>query len=158
MTLSERMKVAKAYEAALFAGRMDEVASYFTEDVIYWIAGRPPIGGTWNGRQAVLDAFINREFGLGSADWGYEGLERSWYDADERVIVEIREKSWLKSSPDDVMDQRTCVVIRFRDGKICEMRDYTDAGVYERFAERHRKELPKFTRREGEAPVTSLEL
>lgn len=141
---SERMRIARAYEAAMFAGRMDEVATYFTDDITYWVAGAPPLGGTWVGTDAVLRAFTNREPGLGAADWGYEDLERVWYDAADRVIVEIREKSWLKSSPADVMDQRTCVVIRFRELRICEMRDYTDSHVYEEFLKRHRAELPKF--------------
>jgi ketosteroid isomerase-like protein len=142
--MTKRMEIAKAYEAALFAGRMEEVASYFTDDITYWSAGEPPIGGIARGKPAVLAVFNTRAFGLGPADWGYEDLERTWYDAAERVIVEIRERSWLKSSPDDVMDQRTCVVIRFRGDLICEFRDYTDAGVYARFAERHAAELPKF--------------
>jgi ketosteroid isomerase-like protein len=123
---------------------MDEVGSCFTDDIEYWVAGDPPIGGVWRGREAVVRALENREPGLGAADWGYEDLERTWYGAEERVIVEIRERSWLTSSPDDVMDQRTCVVIRFRGSRICSMRDYADAGVYAGFAERHRSELPKF--------------
>jgi len=142
--MSDRMRIAKAYEAALFAGRRDEVGSYFTDDVVYWVAGPPRIGGEWRGRDAVLDAFWNREFGLGAAEWGYEEVWRTWYEADDRVIVEIREKSWLKSSPGDVMDARTCVVIRFDGDRIAEMRDYTDAHLYEGFLERHRGELPKF--------------
>jgi ketosteroid isomerase-like protein len=143
--MSERMRIAKAYEQALFAGRMEEVGGYFTDDVVYWIAGRPPLGGEWSGRGAVLRAFENREFGLGAADWGYEELWRDWYEADGRVIVEIRERSWLRGAPGDVMDQRTCVVIRFRGDRICEMRDYTDAAVYEAFLARHRAELPRFS-------------
>ena len=142
--MTKRMKIAKAYEAALFAGRMEEVGSYFTDDVVYWVAGAAPLGGTWQGRAAVLRAFEGREFGLGAADWGYEDLERIWYDADDRVIVEIRERSWLASSPDDVMDQRTCVVIRFDGDRIAELRDYTDTQVYADFLRRHRAELPKF--------------
>ena len=142
--MTERMRIAKAYEAALFAGRMDEVATYFTDDVVYWVAGQPPLGGTWTGKAAVLRAFDKREPGLGAADWGYEDLERTWYDADDRVIVEIREKSWLKSSPEDVMDARTCVVIRFRGNRIADMRDYTDAHLYVEFLARHRVALPKF--------------
>jgi ketosteroid isomerase-like protein len=138
------MRTARAYEAALFAGRMDEVARCFAEDVVYWVAGRPPIGGEWRGRDAVLRAFERREFGLGPADWGYEDLERTWYDADDRVIVEIRERSWLRSAPADVLDQRTCVVLRFRGGLIAEMRDYTDTAAYEGYVSRHRDELPKF--------------
>lgn len=144
--MSERMDVAKAYEKALFAGDRAGVGSRFTDDVVYWVAGNPRIGGEWRGREAVLDALWNREPGLGAADWGYEDVWREWYDADDRVIVEIREKSWLKSAPTDVMDQRTCVVITFRGNKICELRDYTDAHVYEEFLKRHRGELPKFNK------------
>ena len=142
--MSRRMEIAKAYEKALFAGKRDEVGSCFTDDVVYWVAGQPRIGGEWRGREAVLDALWNREPGLGAADWGYEDVWREWYDADDRVIVEIRERSWLKSAPKEVMDQRTCVVIKFRGEKISEMRDYTDSHVYEEFLNRHRTELPKF--------------
>ena len=142
--MSERMQVAKGYEKALFAGKMDEVASYFTDDIVYWVAGAPPIGGEWRGRTAVIRCFDNHEAGLGAAEWSYEDVWRNWYEADGRAIVEIREMSWLKSDPQDVMDQRTCAVLRFRGNKICEMRDYTDSHVYEEFLKRHRKDLPKF--------------
>ncbi len=144
--MSARMQVARAYEAALFAGRMDEVRSYFTDDIVYWVAGAPPLGGEWRGPERVVRAFTDREFGLGAAEWGYEEIWRDWYEADERVIVEIRERSWLTSAPGDVMDARTCVVIRFRGDRICEMRDYTDVYLYEAFLERHRGELPKFAK------------
>lgn len=143
--MSDRMRIARAYEASLFAGRMDEVGASFTDDVVYWVAGDPPIGGEWRGRDAVLHAMTNRETGLGPADWGYEDVWREWYEADDRIIVEIRERSWLRSAPEDVMDQRTCVVLRFRADRIAELRDYTDAGIYQRFLGRHRSELPKFT-------------
>ena len=141
--MSERMRIACPYEASLFAGRMDEVGAAFTDDVTYWAAGDPPIGGEWHGKKAVLRAMPNREPGLGVADWGYEDVCREWYEADERIIVEIRERSWLRSAPEDVMNQRTCVVLRFRGDRICELRDYTDAGIYERFL----SDLPKFTPR-----------
>ena len=142
--MSRRMDIAKPYEKALFAGDRAGVGARFTDDVVYWVAGVPRIGGEWRGREAVLDALWNREPGLGAADWGYEDVWRVWYEAEDRVIVEIREKSWLKSAPTDVMDQRTCVVIKFKEDKICDLRDYTDSHVYEEFLKRHRSELPKF--------------
>jgi len=142
--MSRRMEVAKAYEKALFAGDRAGVGARFTDDVVYWVAGVPRIGGEWRGREAVLDALWNREPGLGAADWGSQEVWRVWYEAEDRVIVEIREKSWLKSAPSDVMDQRTCVVIKFKEDKICELRDYTDSHLYEEFLKRHRSELPKF--------------
>ena len=142
--MSRRMEIAKAYEKALFAGDRAGVGARVTDDVVYWVAGTPRIGGEWRGREAVLDALWNREPGLGAADWGSEDVWREWYEADDRVLVEIREKSWLKSDPKDVMDQRTCVVIKFKDDRICELRDYTDSHLYEEFLKRHRSELPKF--------------
>ena len=145
--MSRHMEIAKAYEKALFAGQRDQVGSYFTDDIVYWVAGTPRIGGEWRGREAVLNALWNREPGLGAADWGYEDVWREWYDADDRVIVEIRERSWLKSAPKDVMDQRTCVVIKFRGEKISEMRDYTDSHLYEEFLKRHKRDLPKFAKK-----------
>src|SRR5256886_10721082 len=109
--MSDRMQCARAYEKALVAGDREGVSRRFTDDVVYWVAGAPPIGGEWTGRERVLDALWNREPGLGAADWGYEDVWRDWYDADDRVIIEIRERSWLKSDPKDVMDQRTCCIL-----------------------------------------------
>ena len=48
--MSDRMRVARAYEASLFAGRMNEVGGALTDDVVYWVAGDPPLGGEWRGR------------------------------------------------------------------------------------------------------------
>ena len=76
--MTTRMAIAKAYENALFAGKMEEVGAYFTEDVVYWCAGTPPIGGEWRGREAVLGSMERRERGRGAADWGYEDVARDW--------------------------------------------------------------------------------
>lgn len=142
--MSRRMEVARSYEKALFAGDRDAVGKLFTDDIVYWVAGAPRVGGEWRGRERVLAALWGREPGLGPADWRYEDVWREWSEADGRVIVEIRERSWLKSAPKDVMDQRTCVVIKFAGDQIAEMRDYTDSHIYEEFLNRHRSELPKF--------------
>jgi ketosteroid isomerase-like protein len=141
--MAQHLEIARSYERALFAGRMDEVGRHFTDDVVYWVAGAPGLGGEWRGREAVLRAFEQREFGLGAADWVSEDVWREWAEADGRVIVEIRERSHLRHAPDDVLDQRTCIVIRFRGDRICEMRDYTDSAQSEAFRARH-PELPKF--------------
>src|SRR3989442_14153487 len=118
---------------------MEELARNIEDYIVYWEAGARPLGGEWKGRTAVIRCFDNREAGLGAAEWGYENGWRTWYEADERVIVEIREKSWLKSDPQDGVDQRTRALIRFRGNKNCEMRDYTGSRVYEEFLKRHRK-------------------
>src|SRR2546426_7091914 len=103
--MSRRMEIAKMYEKALFAGDRDAVGKLFHDDIVYWVAGAPRIGGEWRGREAVLDALWNREPGLGPADWGYADVWREWYEAEDRVIVEIRERSWLTSDPNDSQDR-----------------------------------------------------
>ncbi len=127
--MSDRMQLARGYEKALFAGDREGVGRRFTDDVVYWVAGATPIGGEWRGRERVLDALWNREPGLGAADWGSEDVCRDWYDADDRVIVEIRERSWLKSDPKDIMDQRTCVVPR-RVAEVQERQAQLDAQTH----------------------------
>src|SRR5437762_7404404 len=112
--MSRRMDVAKAYEKALFAGNRTEAGSYFTDDIVYLVAGAPRIGGEWRGREAVLDVLWNREPGLGAADWGYEDVWRVWYAAEDRVIVELRERWWLMADPRDVRDQRACSILTCR--------------------------------------------
>jgi ketosteroid isomerase-like protein len=143
----DRLAIGHAYEQALFAGDMDALAGYFTDDITYWVAGVPPIGGEWKGRDAVVRAFANREAGLGPGDWAYEEVRRDWSVAGkDAVVVEIRERSWLKRYPDDVMDQRTCCILHFRGSHIATIEDYTDSQIYEQFLARHRAELPKFCR------------
>ena len=94
--MSDRMAVARAYEKALFAGDMAAVGRLFTDDVVYWIAGAPPLGGEWRGRDAVLGAFESRVFGigphlgyifpLGSGHQGYLNLKGYWeFEADRRA-------------------------------------------------------------------------
>src|SRR3989441_12270056 len=97
--MSRRMDVAKAYEKALFAGNRTETGSFFTDDIVYWVAGARRIGGEWRGREAVLDALWDREAGLGTAGWGSEDVWRDWYEADGRGIGEPRERAWVKADP-----------------------------------------------------------
>ena len=66
---------------------------------MYWCAGGPPLGGEWKGRDAVIRSMNNREQGLGAADWGYEDVWRAWYEADERVIVEIQGAQLAEERP-----------------------------------------------------------
>src|SRR2546423_12242408 len=109
--MSRRMETAKMYEKALFAGNRTETGSYFTDDIVYWVAGARRIGGEWRGREGVLDALWKREPGLGAADWGSEDGRRDWDEADDRGIVELGEGAWVKAGPQDGVGQRTCCIL-----------------------------------------------
>src|SRR5437879_12670928 len=105
--MSRRLEIAQAYEKALFAGDRAAVGKLFHNDIAYWVAGAPALGGEWKGRELVLDALWYREPGLGAADWGSQDVGSDWYDADDRVSVEIRERSWLTGTQVDMLGART---------------------------------------------------
>src|SRR2546427_11187516 len=84
--MSRRMDIAKAYEKALFAADRVAVGKMFHDDIAYWVAGVPPIGGEWRGRGRGVDAVWDREAGPGAAGWGDEGGGRGWVDARQRAV------------------------------------------------------------------------
>ena len=72
--MSRRMELAKAYEKALFAGDRAAVGKLFHDDIVYWDAGAPRIGGEWRGREGVRGTLCARLGGgeprrLGAADF-----------------------------------------------------------------------------------------
>jgi len=75
---------------------------------------------------------------------GYEDVWRDWYERDDRVMDRDPRSVRLKSEPEDVMDQRTCVC-QFRGGQICEIAvlQPSATSIEEFAAKRHRGELPE---------------
>jgi len=134
------LEIGKGYEKALMEGRLDDLGEFFADDIEYVVTGQPPIGGVFKGKDAVINSFKNREFGLGPG-FEYGSREVNWMkDEDNEVIfVEIHEKTWLKNDPEDVLDIWTLSVIKIKDGKITHIRDYTDSEAYFKFAGRHKE-------------------
>jgi hypothetical protein len=93
----DRLQLAMAYEQALFAGRMDEVASYFTEDIVYWVAGGPPLGGEWHGRGAVIAAFRHGR----SVSGRPTGATRAWRGTGIRPRTASSSRSASAHGPGD---------------------------------------------------------
>src|SRR5256885_6808194 len=102
--MSRRMDIAKAYEKALFAADRVAVGKMFHDDIAYWVAGVPPIGGEWRGGGRGLPSPGEREPGPGGAARGHGGGGRRWADAPPRRIVGIPERGWPKSASGDVLD------------------------------------------------------
>ena len=140
---SDPLAVLEAFETALFAG--DDIRPYFAEHAVYEVTGRPPLGGRFEGREAIAESFERRLTGLGPGMKG-EDVERVKFGSADgsRAVAEIRERSWLEDAPDDVLDVRTCSVATVENGRITRLIDYTDSAAYEGFLSRHRDRLPKF--------------
>jgi ketosteroid isomerase-like protein len=141
---ADALAVLETFETALFAG--EDIRPFFAEDAAYEVTGTPPLGGRFEGREAIVDSFERRLTGLGPGMEG-EDVERvKFATADgSRAIAEIYERSWLPESPDDVLEVRTCSVAIVEDGVITRLIDYTDSSAYEAFLSRNRDRLSKFS-------------
>jgi hypothetical protein len=121
---SDALTVLEAFEKALFAG--EDIRPFFAEDAVCESSGQPPIGGRFEGREAIVSSFEQRLTGLGPGMQG-EDVERvKFASADgRRAVSEIHERSWLPDFPDDVLEVRTCSVAHVEDGLITRLIDYT---------------------------------
>ena len=144
--MGRNMEVGKAFESALFSGDREGLRKIFHPDAVYEVLGTPPTGGRFEGRDRIIASFENRETGLGPG-FEYEQISRDWYEdeANEKVFVEIHEKSWLPAHPEDILVVRTCAVMTFSGGQITSLIDYTDSQAYAEFKARHEAEIPKFS-------------
>ncbi len=140
-------ELGRAFEKALFSGDKPGMEAVLHPGLVYETSGTPPIGGRFEGRDRVINAFETRETGLG-AGFEYEEISREWFEdaAHGKVFVEIHEKSWLPVAPDDVMVVRTCSVLTIKDDKIVSIIDYTDSQIYSEFKARHEDQIPKFAK------------
>ncbi len=138
--------IGKAFETAMFAGDKAGMIKVLHPDLVYEMLGQPPIGGRFEGREAVMASFENRETGLGPG-FEYEQLSRDWYEdpSSGKVFVEIHEKSWLADYPEDILQVRTCSVLTISGDQIISIIDYTDSEAYAEFKARHEKDIPKFS-------------
>jgi ketosteroid isomerase-like protein len=141
---SDALAVLEAFENSLFAG--EDVRPFFSEDAVYEVTGQPPLGGRFEGREAIASSFDQRLTGLGPGMEG-EDVERVKYATSDgsRAVAEIHERSWLPQLRDDLLEVRTCSVAHVEDGLITRLIDYTDSAAYEAFLARHRDRLPKFS-------------
>lgn len=51
---------ASAFEIACFTGDWSLVRDCFAEDAVYDVAARPPFGGSWRGRRAIVEHFARK--------------------------------------------------------------------------------------------------
>jgi len=66
-------RYAAAFEVAYASDEWDAVREFFAEDAVYEVEAAPPFGGTWRGRDAIVDHLIE----------SVNSFDRTW---DERVL------------------------------------------------------------------------
>jgi len=67
---------AAAFEGAYLNDDWKAVRSFFAEDAVYDVAAGPPFGGSWRGRDAIVDHFVE----------SVNGFDRTY---DERLLEAV---------------------------------------------------------------------
>ena len=127
-------KYAAAFEIAFANDRWDLVEQYFSADITYVVKDGPPLGGAYEGREAVM------RFLRGSV----EDFDRKF----EQRIPEITEGPldreggvWLRwkldyiSSDLPLLSVSGVEILSFADGKITRIEDHYDPGSMKAIAD-----------------------
>jgi ketosteroid isomerase-like protein len=104
-------------------GAIDAALALATDDMTYWIAGKPgsvPSCGT-RGKKEMRRLF---EGMLQAIDGGMAFTVKGSTAEGDRVALEIEGQSRRKNGR--AYDNEYHVLLRFRDGKICAVREYLD--------------------------------
>ncbi|GGQ81713.1 nuclear transport factor 2 family protein [Kitasatospora griseola] len=113
------------YIAAVARGDQDAIRDAFTEDVVWHYPGDLPLSGEWRGRQAVVEEFLGSIGGLIAPGTAIrvEPIGAPVVDGD-RVVAEWA--SHCTTVHGLRYDNRNLGIFTVRDGRIAEVREYTD--------------------------------
>jgi ketosteroid isomerase-like protein len=121
---TERNKQLTAELFERFAHRdIAGVLGRMSDDLSYWIAGKPgtvPTRGTWNKKQ-MARLFENMMAGL---EGGLAMTVKGMIAEGDRVAVELEGRGTLKNGR--VYENEYHILLTFRDGKVCAVREYLD--------------------------------
>lgn len=115
--------VLERYLDALLAGDIDTIRDSFAEDATWTMHGDLPISGTYRGRDAIVDDFLDAAGALfepGSQEFGFPTL----LAAGDTVVLEWTVRA--RGAAGDEYDNRYCGIFVVRDGRIAEAREYLD--------------------------------
>jgi ketosteroid isomerase-like protein len=100
-----------------------ELAGYFADDAAWTLAGRLPLSGTWEGREAILTDFLGQ---IGSLyEPGTVTIEVTSLTAqDDRVALEWTSRA--RTAKGEPYENRCAAVFTLADGRITAVREYMD--------------------------------
>ena len=101
----------------------EDIAGFFATDATWTLAGRLPLSGTWEGRDAILNGFLGQ---IGSLyEPGSISLEITSLTAqDDRVALEWTSRARLNNG--EPYENHCIGVFTLADGRITAVREYMD--------------------------------
>ncbi|MFD7644153.1 nuclear transport factor 2 family protein [Kitasatospora sp. NPDC059795] len=117
--------VVTAYIAAVARGDQDAIRDAFTEDAVWHYPGDLPLSGEWRGRKAVVEEFLGSIGGLVAPGTAvHVELLGAPIAEGDRVVAEWA--SHCTTVQGLRYDNRNLGIFTVRDGRIAEVREYTD--------------------------------
>jgi ketosteroid isomerase-like protein len=116
-------RLAVEFMDALSSGDSQRILALYTQDVTVWTAGALPISGR-HGRDEVVALC---EGLLGAFPDGLQFVVKSMTAEEDRVAIEAEGVGMHVSG--NAYDQRYHFLIRIRDGKVSEMKEYFDTEL-----------------------------
>jgi uncharacterized protein len=111
------------YVLALQQGDQRAVADSFAQHATWTLAGRLPLSGTWEGRDAIMNDFFGRARTL--LEPGSVALEVTSLTAeDDRVALEWTSRA--RTADGEPYENRCAGVFTLADGRITGVREYMD--------------------------------
>jgi ketosteroid isomerase-like protein len=118
--MTNRETIERYVEALQHGG---EVARFFAEEATWSLAGRLPLSGTWEGRDAILNDFLGQVGRLYQP--GSVSLEVTSLIAEgDRVALEWTSRA--RTSDGEPYENRCAGVFTLADGRITTVREYMD--------------------------------
>ena len=111
--------------AAFGTGDMAPLDALFTNDVVWVVAGRSPLAGTYTGKADVFGKFFA---GLGERSGGSLSIEIETVVADDDHVVVLTRHTAAHAGR--TLDARNIDYYQLRDGQVAEARS-TGFNVYE---------------------------
>jgi ketosteroid isomerase-like protein len=116
--------IRKGY-AAFAAGDMETLDALFSDGVVWTVAGRSPLAGTYTGKADVFGKFMA---GLGERSGGTLSISIETVVADDEHVVVLAKHTAAHAGR--TLDARNIDVYTVRDGRVTEARS-TGFDVYE---------------------------
>jgi uncharacterized protein len=121
--MTEARTVIETYVAAVAARDMDTVKDLFAEDATWWLGGRLPLSGTWEGRDAILNDFLGQIPSLYDTDTIEIAVTSLIADGDQ---VAMEWTSRAVTTNGEPYENQCAGVFTVRDGRIKAVREYMD--------------------------------
>ncbi|WP_405774251.1 nuclear transport factor 2 family protein [Streptomyces sp. NBC_00859] len=118
------------YFDALASGDRPAIWDSWAEDGTCWYGGDLPISGTWQGRDQVINGFLDTAFAHLDPEQEIGLKVTNVFGEGEQVLVEW--DSWATGRTGRAYREKNIGVFVVRNGKIHAMREYADTQHWER--------------------------